>query len=364
MDQLLSDHNLDALLISSIANITYLTNYSGFSKIEREAYLLVTKRRSYLLTDGRYTEAVKNIPGFTLIEISLTKPLITAFTELAKKHGIKKLGIEENNLTVAEYKRIKKCFPALVNVSLRELRIIKEENEINAIKKACALGDKTFTHVLKKIKQGVTEKELAFEIEFFIKKAGGDISFSQIVAFGENSAIPHHQSSDKPLAISDKLVLLDFGAKVDNYCSDMTRTVFFGKPTTEQKRMYQTVLEAQRKAVAHLGRRRGSDLDSSRRRHSLWRRTAEVDRVAREYIIKQGYSTIPHSLGHGIGLEVHESPSLSPKSKDTLKPGMVFSIEPGIYLPGIGGVRIEDLVVLEPTGPLLLTKSSKELIEL
>ncbi len=355
---LLKKNQLDALIVSSVANIIYLTGFSGFSEIEREAYLLIGKTKQYLFTDGRYTEAVRNIPHFELIEITTVNPLKKIFLDICKKHNIQKLGIEENNLTVTEYKKIKKCFATLTNISLRELRIIKEENEINTIEKACRLGDETFKHILKKIKEGITEQEIAFEIEFFIKRNIADISFKPIVAFGKNSAIPHHQASNQRLASNGQFVLLDFGVKIDNYCSDMTRTVFFGKATNEQKKMYQTVLDAQQKAIEALtsdgGRpKRSGDHDSS-----------EVDRIARDYIISQDYPSIPHSLGHGIGLEVHESPSISPKSKDILKPGMVFSVEPGIYLPNFGGVRIEDLAVLEKSGPRLLTKSPRKLIEL
>lgn len=347
---------VDALLVSSTSNITYLTGYSGFSQIEREAYLLIVAQplgltnktpgvKGYLITDGRYTEAVKNIPNFTLVEINPTQPLKNSLIKLAKKHKIKKLGIEENNLTVSEYKMFKKYFNNIYHFSdIVTLRAVKDSDEITAIEKTCQLGDKAFDYILGKIKEGVTEKELAFEIEFFIKKNYADISFKPIVAFGKNSAIPHHQTSDKKLKMNN-WVLLDFGVKIDNYCSDMTRTVFFGKTNNEQKKMYQTVLEAQRKAIESLTSD-GGRTDSS-----------EVDRVARDYIIYQGYPTIPHSLGHGIGLEVHETPSISPNSKDILKPGMVFSIEPGIYLPGIGGVRIEDLVVIENSNSRLLTKS-------
>ncbi|MBI2431231.1 MAG: aminopeptidase P family protein [Candidatus Levybacteria bacterium] len=359
----MNSRSTDATLVSSAPNITYLTGYSGFSTLEREAYLLIVSQHQvltdktpgvigYILTDGRYTEAVRNIPHFTLLEISPINSLEKILIMLIKKHKIKKLGIEENNLTVSEYRILKKHFSILRHVNLNGLRSIKEKDEILAIEKACRIGDKAFDYIIGKIKKGVTEKELAFEIEFFIKKANAAISFPPIVAFGKNTAIPHHQPTNRKL-LTNNFVLLDFGAKVNNYCSDMTRTVFFGKPTAEQKRMYQTVLEAQKKAIDHLGWWRGSDLDSS-----------EVDRVARDYIISKGYPTIPHSLGHGIGLQVHESPTLSPKSKDILKPGMVFSVEPGIYIPGFGGVRIEDLVVLEPSGPRLLTKSLREFLEL
>jgi Xaa-Pro aminopeptidase len=235
------------------------------------------------------------------------------------------------------------------------LKLTKKPDEISKIEKACELGDKTFNYILGKIHLGITEKEVAQKIDAFMEKEGGKPSFPTIVAFGENSANIHNVPSNKPLAISDKLILLDLGVKLDGYCSDMTRTVFSGKPTPKQKEIYQTVFEAQNKSIEILNTK------------YLIRNTIpakDVDGVARDYIISKGYLTIPHTVGHGIGKVVHEPPHISPKSKDILKEGMVFSIEPGIYLPGFGGVRIEDLVVLTKTGPKLLTHSPKEIIEI
>jgi len=342
--------DLDAVLISSVSNIIYLTGYSGFSKEEREAFLFITKNQQYILTDARYTEDIKKlIPDFTLIEISSKLPAIEALKKLGAKYKIKKLGIEENDLKANEYKTLKKCFEEMINFSgVRNLRVIKSENEISKIEKACQLGDKAFDFILEKIKLGVLEKEIANEIEFFIKKNGGDISFSPIVAFGKNSAVPHHVPTDLKLA-QNSIVLLDFGVKLNNYCSDMTRTVIFGKPSFEQKKIYETALKSQQKSIDLLG---------------INRNASEIDKVARDYIISKGYPTIPHSLGHGIGIDVHELLHISPNSKDILKDGMVFSIEPGIYLPNFGGVRIEDLVVLEKKGIRLLTHSPKTIIAL
>ncbi|MDP3733126.1 MAG: M24 family metallopeptidase, partial [Candidatus Daviesbacteria bacterium] len=198
--------------------------------------------------------------------------------------------------------------------------------------------DLAFDFILKKIQSGITEKEIAKELENFIKYKGAVISFPSIVAFGKNSSVPHHQTGDKRLTINDKLILLDFGVKINGYCSDMTRTIFFGKPSGKQRKIYETVLEAQKRAV---------DFVNKQIKNGKIIKAKEVDQVAREYIKSKGFFDIPHSLGHGIGLEVHEHPNLSPKSKDILKEGMVFSIEPGIYIQGEGGVRIEDLFVLE-----------------
>ena len=364
------EQSLDAVLVSSAPNITYLTGFSGFSKHEREAFLFIAAQPQasthetlgYVLTDGRYTEAVKNnVKDFQLVQISAKLPFDKALKKLAKKHKIRKLGIENDNLTVKEHKAISKHFNNIYHYSVESMRIIKDQKEIAAIEKACRLSDKAFDYILNKIKKGVTEKQLTFEIEFFIKKNGADISFPPIVAYGKNSAFPHHQSSDKPLAISDKLVLLDFGVKLNNYCSDMTRTVFLGVANSEYKKMYRTVIEAQKIAIDRL-----VDKVTPSRRSNLAKKilAKHVDKIAREHIISQGYPTIPHSLGHGVGLEVHEAPRLSPKSKDILKPGMVFTIEPGIYIPGFGGVRIEDIVVLENSVPRLLTESPKETIQI
>ncbi len=273
---------------------------------------------------------------------------------LTKKHKIKKLGFEGNSISFLEHKKLSKYFNNIYHLSISKLRSVKTSDEISKVEKACKLGDKTFEYVVKKIKKGVSEKELAFEIEFFIKKQGADISFPPIVAFGKNSSVPHHLPTNNQLT-NNQIVLLDFGIKLNNYCSDMTRTVFFGSANAEFKKMYQTVLEAQKKAIQQL---------NNLTMKQLAIKASEIDKIARDYITSKGFPTIPHSLGHGIGLEVHESPHLSPLSKDILKENMVFSIEPGAYVPGFGGMRIEDLVVLTRSGPKLLTNSPRQLIEL
>ena len=369
--------HLDAVLVSSVPNIIYLTGFSHFSKDEREAFLFIVARPlgsshetsdivGYILTDARYSEAVRNkIKNFELVETSSKLTFEKALKTLAKKHKVKRVGFDHHDITVAEHKKLSSCFNDLNlpreiskkffrgHFSVDKLRTIKSPAEISAIEKACELGDKTFKYIFNRIKSGITEKQLAFEIEFFIKKHGGDISFPPIVAFGKNSAIPHHKTSDQRLKTNDQ-ILLDFGVKLNNYCSDMTRTIFFGSANAEYKKIYQTVLAAQEKAIEAL-----INKDTPSLRSIL---AKDIDKIARECIVSQGYPTIPHSLGHGIGLEVHESPRLSPKSKDILKEGMVFTIEPGIYIPSFGGVRIEDVVVLEKSGPRLLTNSPKGLV--
>ncbi|KKQ66405.1 MAG: Xaa-Pro aminopeptidase [Candidatus Daviesbacteria bacterium GW2011_GWA2_38_24] len=348
----LKTRKVDAVLVSSHANITHLTGYSNFSKEEREAYLFITEDAQYLLTDGRYTEAVKKVVAhFELIEVSSTLSHKEALKNLAEKHGVVILGIEEDSLTVSEFKVIKKIAKKVKSFRVSEHRTIKTLDEIEKIERACDLADKTFEFILGKIKPGKTEKELAFEMENFMRQNGAVPSFETIVAFGPNAAIPHHHTGDDILGQENNLILMDFGCKVDNYCSDITRVVFLGKASIEQKKVYSIVNEAHNKAVEYL---KSSKLPVD---------SQKVDEIARKYIDSKGFPPYSHGLGHGVGIEVHEFPRLSMKSKDKLLPGMVFSIEPGIYLPGQFGVRIEDLYVLEENGIRALTKSPKEIIQ-
>lgn len=356
LKKILNKNSLDAVLISSVSNIIYLTNFSHFTDLEREAYLLITKDHQYIFTDARYSHAVKtHVKNFQLLEISMQQSFIMYLQKLLKENKIKKLGLEENNLTVAEHKKISTIFKECVPVDLRSLRIIKDATEIEKIKNSCRIGDQAFKYILKKIKLGMSEKELAFILETFIRKHGADISFPTIVAFGKNAAIPHHKSGNERLT-ANNFILLDFGIKYENYCSDMTRTIFFGKANTKQKNIYQTVLQAQKLAV--------QQFNNDSKKQSKFIKTSDLDNAARSYIISQGFPSIPHSLGHGIGLQVHEAPSLSPNSTDILTNGMVFSIEPGIYLNDNLGVRIEDLFAIENNKLIQLTASSKEFIQI
>ena len=356
--ELLVQENLDAVLISAIPNITYLTNFSGFFIEDRDAYLLITKTKQYIFTHGIYKEAVQQqIKHFELISIQRENPINVALEKLIKNEKIKKLGFESFDLKVNEYNNLIKQIDKqlLMPIDLvGKLRIIKTTQEINAIRNACKIGDQAFAFILDKLKPNVTEKQIAVELEFFIKRQGADISFSPIVAFGVNASQPHHVVTNAKLK-QNTLVLLDFGVKLDNYCSDMTRTVFFGEGSMTQKKVYQTVLDAQQKAAEFI-KEKIAKKDAVNAK--------DVDMIAREYIINNGFSTIPHSLGHGIGLEVHEAPHLTTVSNDILKHGMVFSIEPGIYLPGEFGVRIEDLFAIEKNKLVQLTNAPKTLIEI
>lgn len=229
------------------------------------------------------------------------------------------------------------------------MRGIKTPKEVLKIKKACALGDKIYFQIQKVIKIGITERDLSLEIQRLTQKHGASLSFRPIVAFGKNAYEIHHKPTNLKLNKSHGFVMIDLGVKLNNYCSDMTRTLFVGRATAKQKRIYKTVLESQRKAIVYL---------------KLSRRAIDIDKAARDYINTKGYPQFRHSLGHGIGKKVHESFRIGPKSKTILKSGMVFTIEPGIYIKNYGGVRIEDTFYLNNDKLFQLTKSPKELLEL
>lgn len=346
---------IDALIISSVSDIFYLSGIDNFSNEEREAFIFITPKKQYILTDSRYSEMVEKMaPGFELLLISSEASWKDHLKNLSDKHKIKRVGIDENEISTSEYKSLNEFFPEIIDFQINQPRIIKSDKEIDLIKRACRVGDKAFDYLIKKIRIGISEKELAFELEFFIKRSGGEISFEPIVAFGENSSVPHHHTGNKKLEIKNgQIILMDFGVKIEGYCSDMTRTVFWEKPSPKQSNIYNVVLEAQKKAIKFI--------EKNIEKKIL---TSDIDKEARDYIISKGYPSIPHSLGHGIGVQVHERPFLSPKSKEILKPGMVFSIEPGIYIPGFGGVRVEDLFLFEAKKLTKLTKSKSSLIQL
>lgn len=354
--RLLNENSLDAFFVSSLPNIAYLTGYGGFSAQDRDAFLLITQNSQYIFTHGIYREDVKNkVNHFTLIDIKRENPISTAIKKAVQEHGIKKLGFEAFDLKVAEYDRLTKeiekeiLFPLDV---IAKLRIYKSSKEIETLKQACLLGDKAFAYMVKELHEGMTELEAAALLEYFIKSQGSDISFPTIIAFEENAAHPHHMPTQKKLR-TDSFVLMDFGVRHNNYCSDMTRTISFGNVSKEDVHVYQIVREAQQRAIAFIEKQLA-------KKETI--RAREVDNIAREFIISKNYPTMPHSLGHGIGVEVHESPRLTPVTEEFLEEEMVFSIEPGIYLPEKVGVRIEDLFAIQNKKLVQLTNSPRDLL--
>lgn len=350
LQQIVIDQNLDALFVSNQSNVTYLTGFTGLSPHEREGFLFVTKSNAYLLTFPTYFGMYKDGgDGFTSQCITADKRISDHLAEIIKKEHIEKIGCEVENLTLAEHASLtQKLGIPFQNTSniIETLRIRKDPQEIGSIRKAARLTDNGFRFIQSKMKKGVSEKELAFELEFFFKKNGADIAFFPIVAFDQNAAIPHYMPNNKQQITNNNLILLDFGARVDGYCSDMTRVIFWGTPSSHQQKIYETVKHAQQLALEILKPNLSCSLP---------------DEVAKKHIISRGFPVYPHGLGHGVGLDIHEAPRLRSGSSENLQTDMVVTIEPGIYLEGDCGVRIEDLVVLTETGIEILSKSSKDI---
>jgi Xaa-Pro aminopeptidase len=344
----------NTLFITNPTNIRYLTGFAGASETEREAYALVIGNQTYLFTNGLYKEEVQmnaDKRGYTFVEINRDTPISKALGTILTKEKQKEVGFEEENLTVAELDRLKKNLGDIkltptANV-IEERRLIKSEEEIANLRLASSITDQCFAFFRKHIKPGITEVRLAGEIEGFIRYKGATLSFAPIVAFNEHSSLPHYVPKGHSPLRRGSIVLLDFGARVNGYCADMTRTIFLGAPSDTYVRGYNAVLAANTKAIELLkkGERSGKALDAA----------------ARDCIAQADLPTYPHTLGHGVGLAIHEAPRLTIHDDQMLKDGMAVTIEPGVYIEGSYGVRIEDLVLLKADGVEILSKSDKSL---
>lgn len=340
----LQEQGLSAMLVASPINRRYLTGFTGSA-----GYVLITRNESYLLTDFRYmTQAPAQAAGFKVVEHGAK--VMDTVKELLAAEGISSLGFEQEHLTYAVFaaytEQLKPVSLTPVSGLVEELRIFKDSEELKVMQRAADLADATFNHVLSIVETGKTEREIDLQMEMFMRSHGAtSSSFDTIVASGERSALPHGVASARVIQ-GNEFITFDFGALLDGYCSDLTRTVAVGVPDPKLKEIYDIVLEAQLYALDHI-------------KPGMTGR--EADALARDIITKYGYGEyFGHSTGHGLGMEVHESPRLSKLSDDVLKPGMVVTVEPGIYLPGLGGVRIEDDIVITETGIHILTSSSKE----
>ncbi|MGW6931666.1 M24 family metallopeptidase [Lentzea sp. NPDC054927] len=337
--------NLDALLVTNLLNVRYLTGFTGSN-----AAVLIDVNgddSSVFCTDGRYlTQSKKQVPD---LERLIERPCDVALAKRAKG----RLGYESHHVTVDGLEALTQAAEAeLTKASglVEKLRLVKDEVEIEALRMACAAADRALAALIGHggLRAGRTEREVARELESRMLDHGAEgPSFSSIVAFGANSAVPHHSPTDATLHQGD-LIKLDFGALVDGYHSDMTRTLVLGKPADWQRELYDLVARSQ--AAGRGALKPGVNV-------------SDVDHASREVIEKAGHgSEFLHGLGHGVGLEIHEAPALSKAGDGTLSAGMAVTVEPGVYLSGRGGVRIEDTLVVRESGPELLTLTTKELV--
>ncbi len=346
----IENNRLDAFLVSHLPNVQYLCGFTGSAGV-----LLITATDKLLFTDGRYTLQAREQVHGAKVRIGKKSALVTSGEWLAGRKSLRRIGIEAANMTIASRATLAKSvgrkvlFVAAPPI-VEPLRMIKDTEEVAKIRAACHLGAKLFDKLTTILKPGISESEAAGELEFAARKAGAEqMAFPTIIASGERSALPHGRASSAPIPARG-FVVCDFGVILAGYCSDMTRTIHIGPCDTETRSGYEAVREAQQAAVDAV---------------NPGVTVGEVDQAARKLLYNRKLGKFfTHSTGHGVGLEIHEAPRLAAREKEVLQPGMVITIEPGIYLPGKWGVRIEDTVVVTKTGCEVLTPCPKDLLTL
>lgn len=345
---ILKSIDADGIIAYSPENRRYLSGFTGTT-----GYVIIGDKHAGFITDFRYTEqAAKQCKGYEIIKNE--SPLVEYLADTIKKYNIKKIAYEDDYMTVAFYEKLKEKINGFHMIPLKEasgeIRIIKDDEELKNIEKAAEIADLAFSHILDYIKPGVAETDIALELEYFMKKNGASgNSFEPIIASGQRSSMPHGVASEKKINYGE-LLTMDFGCVYNGYCSDMTRTIVVGKANDEQKKIYNIVLKAQNEALLHI---------------KAGVAGKDIDKIARDIISDAGFGdNFGHGLGHGVGLAIHEEPRLSPMGNRILEKNMIVTDEPGIYIQGFGGVRIEDLVAVGENGPIVFSKSPKELIEL
>jgi Xaa-Pro aminopeptidase len=349
LQKILKDENLDAFLITYLPHVRYLSGYTGSNGI-----MVITLNSSSFLTDFRYKEqSKKQVKGSKITVVE--RDLYSGLTDIP---GLKaqriKLGYQAEFVSCKVYRQLKTFLPNCLLVPMEQcvevLTVTKDRDEIEKIKKAAEITDLVFAEILDIIRPGTVELDLAAEIEYRMKGFGSSTPYYEtIIASGKRAALPHGIASKKKIQKGD-FVTMDFGAVWDGYTADLTRTVMVGKATQRQKAIYNTVFKAQHYAISRV---------------KAGIKACDLDRVARDIIKKSGYSKyFGHGLGHGIGLLIHDNPAINPTSQLVLEPGMVITVEPGIYIPNWGGVRIEDDVLVTQRGNEVLTNSDRKLLEL
>ncbi len=346
----LGENEIDAMLVSSPENRRYLSGFTGSA-----GYLLISEAAQVLVTDFRYTEQAEGqAPGYKVERMTAGQGW-KWLPELAHGAGISRVGFEASDVTVATHSAFKEAIseheestgPDLVETSelVDKMRAVKDRDELEILAKAVEVTDRAFEEVSATVEPGVTEGEIAWELEKSMREQGAEgLAFETIVAAGPNGALPHHLADETPLQ-EGQAVVIDMGAKYDGYCADLTRTIVVGEPDDKFAEVYNKVLEAQIEAEQRV--RPGMT-------------GQEVDAISRDIIAEAGYGdNFGHSLGHGVGLAVHEYPRVGPTGEDAIEDGMVFTVEPGIYLSGWGGVRIEDIVVMENGRARVLSRAPK-----
>lgn len=338
----------DAALVHRPENLRWLAGYTG------EGCLFIAKGARVILTDSRYTEqARRESPDWALEQVDRDRDYPARIAALVKAEGARRIHVETDYLTYDDYQNLAKAMPDVELIPMggipETLREIKDEAELESIRRAAQIASDAFMNILPSIHAGMTEKQVRRVLEFEMLELGSEgVAFETIAAAGLNGALPHATPSDHVIE-NGELLTLDFGATVNGYRSDMTRTVGFGKITGELRQIYETVRMAQQLGLDAL---------------AVGKKCGDVDRVARDYIDARYPGAFGHSLGHGVGLYIHEQPRVASQSQAVLMPGHVVTVEPGVYIPGVGGCRIEDTVIMTADGVINTIAAPKHLIEL
>lgn len=343
--EILDEKGLDGVVITQPENRRYLSGFTGSAGV-----LVITQERAWLITDFRYFEQVKQqSPAFELVEIAANSREVKVLADQIGALGLRRVGFESHAVSVEAFDQWKQAMPDVSWIAtgtlVEGLRRIKEEAEIQAIAEAVRIADEAMIHVMEWIRPGMMEREIAWELEVYMRTHGASaLSFTTIVASGPNAALPHAVTSERPVQIGDPVVI-DMGAVYQGYCSDLTRSFCVGEASTDYLMVWNVVLKAQMAAEAQI---------------KAGMTGVEADAIARDIIYAAGYEgKFGHGLGHGVGLAIHEEPRASQMAKDVLPIGAVLTVEPGIYLPDWGGVRIEDMVVIAEDGCQILTQAPK-----
>lgn len=346
----LAAEGVDAIAVTNIANVAYVTGFDGVFDEVGDHIAVVTQEQSVLVTDSLYREAAGRAAEGTAWRVAVAQASLADLA--ADVIGPDRRVALEDTLTVKRFGTLEKAFGEVVTASgwVEAFRAVKDDEEVARIAAAQAITDAGFAHILERLRRGVSERDIALELEFFLRRNGSEgMAFVPIIASGPNSALPHAKITERVLQAGD-FVKMDFGAMLDGYRSDMTRTVVLGSASERHREIYDAVLEANRAGIAAVAPGVSG---------------VDVDAAARAVIEERGFGdNFGHGLGHGVGLDIHELPFAGPRSKDTMESGCVITIEPGVYVPGFGGVRIEDLVVVVEGGSRVMTRSPKDLIEL
>lgn len=345
----LEEKQLSAFFVTNFYNIFYLTGFRTLSPLEREAFVLVTKKNTFLFTDKRHDPKTDCIVRF----ISQTSPITDELQKIIKNENLRILGFEREDLRFGEYELFSKKLKAVRLISKKNLilrlREIKEKEEIEKIRNACGITTHCLEEIVKTIRVGQTEKEISIKLESCLCQKGYEVAFSPIVAVDENAAVPHYDTMmhGERRIKENSVVLIDFGAKYKEYCADMTRIFFIGKPKGEIQKIYQSLFKIQEDILESIKKLKTGRL---------------IDSFCRKALQDARFPDLPHGTGHGVGLEVHEFPKVSQNSTDKIQINNVFTIEPGVYHTGRFGLRIEDTILVEDKKVEVLTKFSKRVI--